>query len=362
MSLTAEDLAEALSAPGLINEDIVQTVYNLDEGIPTVFCDLVGMGGVYKSPFSEWTEDNLRPTNKDNARPDGAPVGPNRAKRGNRVGVWGQISDGAVEISHRSQGVSSVGNVGSMAYQTAQELLGIRRDIEAIATGRQGSRAPVAADLENPDGVASLTAGLAAWLKTNIDKAGDATAGGYDLNTKLVDAPVAGTKRGLEWETVRNVLEMIYNGGGNPSHLMSVPSVIKRINSFLFSDAGKPYRADPTANVTGTGGGATQTAQGYISVVLSDFGITMNLVDNRLQDPYDSLGGGSEDAADVFLVDPAHFELATLEGFRNDEIGKKGHSDERMLSVDWKTRCLREDAHGMISDIDVTAAVTAGTP
>ena len=153
---------------------------------------------------------------------------------------------------------------------------------------------------------------------------------------------------------VRTQLLNVCNAGGFPSIFMSVPAVIAAVNTFLFGSGGDPYRATPTANVGGTGGGSEQTAQGYISVVLSDFGIALSLVPNRLQQTYNS-----STAADVFLLDPRFLELSYLFGYRQDELAKTGHADNRLLSTEWMTKCHREDAHAMIADIDHTAAVTA---
>jgi hypothetical protein len=131
---------------------------------------------------------------------------------------------------------------------------------------------------------------------------------------------------------------------------MSTPLVIRSVVSFLFSDAGAPYRATPTANVGGSSP-VNQTAQGLIDVVLSDFGITLRLVANRLQQTY-TLGT----AADFFLIDPPHFAIASW-GFKTEVLGKQGHSDNRLISNQWMTKCFREDAHGMIGDVEIGAAV-----
>lgn len=355
MPLTAAQLAAALSAPGLIREDVVDQVYNLDEGIPTRFTDMVGDGGSVKSVFSEWTENDLNAQDFDNAVVDGSDAVGNDVKIGERIGNRAQLSDKVVKISHTSESVDSIGQQGTMAYQTSRRLMDLRRDIEGIATSRQGSQ------VDDGVSVPGKTGGFFAFLKTNVQFGNLGAAGGYDLNTKVVNAPTPGESRGLEWESVRNRIEEIYTGGGNPSVLMSVPGVIRRINSFLFSDAGKSYRAEPQANVQGTSP-ATQTAQGYISVVLSDFGITMRLVDNRLQGTYDSADVAPVPVADVGLIDPAYVRLASLYGYRNDKLAKTGHADNRLLSRQWMVQVYREDAHGLEADIDPTAAVTAGTP
>lgn len=351
-NLDAADLAAALAAPGLIREDVMDTVYNLDEGIPTPFTDAVRSDS-FSNPYSEWTEDDLTDPDTSNAVIDGSDASGNDTSLGTRVGNHAQLSDKVVRISHTSEAINSIGNVGRMAYQTAKRLMDLRRDVEAIAVGRQASIA------DDGSAQAGNTAGLAAWIATNTDFGTDGAAGGFDSTNKVVDAPTAGDKRALTWTMVRTQLLAIYNAGGFPSILMTVPGIIAAINTFLFSDAGKPYRAQPTANVQGSGGGATQTAQGYISVVLSDFGISLSLVDNRLQQVYDSSDATPVDVADVFILDPAFAGLSYLYGYRNDELGKTGHSDMRLLSTNWMTKVFREDAHALIADIGPTDAVTA---
>lgn len=345
-NLDASDLAAALAAPGLIREDVAETVYNLDEGIPTALTDMVRSGS-HKATYSEWTEDDLTAVDTANAAVDGADTTGDDTAVGTRVGNHAQISDKVVRVSHSSEGVDSIGSVGRMAYQVSKRLMDLRRDVEAIFCGRQASVA-------RTESVAGKTAGLAAWIATNTDFGATGAAGGFDSATKLVDAPTNGTVRALTWTNVRARLLEVYNAGGFPSVFMSVPAVIAAVNTFLFGSGGAPYRATPTANVGGTGGGTEQTAQGYISVVLSDFGIALSLVPNRLQQTYNS---GT--AADVFILDPRFLELSYLFGYRQDELAKTGHATNRLLSTEWMTKCHREDAHAMIADIDHTAAVTA---
>jgi hypothetical protein len=351
-NLDAADLAAALAAPGLIREDVMDTVYNLDEGIPTPFTDSVGSDS-FSNLYSEWTQDDLAPVEPANAVVDGADAAGNDTQVGLRIGNRAQLSDKKVRISHASEAVDSIGSVGTIAYQVAKRTMDLRRAVETSAVGRTASVA------DDGNTTAGVTAGLAAWIATNATFGVGGSAGGFDPATKLVDAPTAGEARGLTWTLVREQLLAVYTGGGFPSVLMSVPGVIAAINTFLFSDDGKPYRAEPTANVTGTGGGATQTAQGYISVVLSDFGISLSLVDNRLQLGYDSADLTPVTVADVFILDPRYAMLSYLYGYRQDVLAKTGHAENRLISTQWMTKVTREDAHALIADVDPTVAVLA---
>lgn len=349
-NLDANDLAAAL-AGGLIREDVVNQIYNLDEGIPTRFTDLVGSDS-FSNVYSEWTENDLAPIALANAVVDGADAAGNDTRIGKRVGNRAQLSDKVVQISSIAEEVDSIGSVGRMAYQTARRLMELRREVEATALGRQASV------VDDGASVAGKTASLRSFLTSNTDVGTGGANGGFDTGTKLVDAPTAGNARALTWTQVRDQIENVYSKGGNPSVLMSVPGVIKQINSFLFSDAGKPFRAEPTANIQGATP-ARQSAQGYISVVLSDFGVELSLVDNRLQLVYDSADATPVDVADTFLIDPAHAALSFLYGYRVDSLAKQGHNERKMISTSWMTKVFREDAHAAISDIDPTQAVTA---
>lgn len=351
-NLDAADLAAALAAPGLVHEDVMDQVYNLDEGIPTVFTDAVGTDS-FSAKYSEWTEDDLETPALANAIVDGADASGDDTSVGRRVGNRSQISDKKVRISHSSEAIDSIGGVGKVAYQVAKRLLELRRRVESSAVGRAASVA------DDGSATAGVTAGLGAWIATNTSFGTSGAAGGFNTSTKVVDAPTPGDGRSLTWSMVRAQLLAVYSAGGFPSLLMTVPGIIAAINTFLFSSAGQPYRAQPTANVTGQGGGATQTAQGYVSVVLSDFGIALNLVDNRLQLTYDDNGAPDNQVADVFILDPRYAKLSYLFGYRQDQLAKTGHADNRLISTEWMTKVTREDAHAMISDIQPADAVTA---
>jgi hypothetical protein len=64
-------------------------------------------------------------------------------------------------------------------------------------------------------------------------------------------------------------------------------------------------------------------------------------------------------AADVFILDPSMFQIASMNGNTQKMLGNTGHSENRLLSNQWMTKCFREDAHGLVADIDPTAAVVA---
>jgi hypothetical protein len=137
---------------------------------------------------------------------------------------------------------------------------------------------------------------------TNSSVGATGAVAGFNTGTKLVVAPTNGTKRGLTFSMIQTQIENVYTLGGNPSVIMSVPGVTKRLAQYLFTTA---YAAKPTQNVQGTGDGVAQVSQGFIDAFKTDFGFFMQIVPNRLQQTY------SATQADVFGFDPMYWALAS---------------------------------------------------
>lgn len=349
--LDAADLKAAL-AGGLLNEDVLQQVYNLDKGIRTEFTDMVGTDS-FSNSYSEWINDDHAAPDINNAVVSGSDASTVTATTATRVGNHAQISQKAVAITTRGEKVDSIGGTGSSAYNVAKKTNELRRDIEAIALGNQASVA------DDNNTTAGKTAGFGAWIESNYQGGTNSVAGGFNTGTKVVDAPTIGEAQTLAMSQIRTGIESCYNAAANPSVLMSVPAVTKAIGSFLLSSAGAPFRAAPTANISGDGMGTGQTAQGYVDVIVSDFNVTLKIVPNRLQQQYDSTDSTPVSVADVFLIDPEFAALSYLYGYQVTDLAKLGLSDRKQVSTDWMTKVYREDAHAKIAEIDPTQAMTA---
>ncbi len=350
--LDVDDLKD-VAAGGLVREDVLDMIFDISD-IPTVFLDMIGTEG-FDNSYSEWTEDKLAAPDTTNKRISGSDANSanNKATVANakRVGNHAQISDKLVIVTERGQAVDAIGRSDEMGYQTAQRMQELRRDVEAICLTGQGSVQ------DNGDDTAGQSAGAAAWITTNKDLGAAGAVPGFQTGTKLVTAQTAGGERALTWEMVATQIENVYKLGGNPSVLMSVPGVTKRLGRYLFST---PYAAAPTANVNGSGAGVAQVSQGYIDTFKTDFGTLMQIVPNRLQQTYLSIGTDPDpQVANVFGLDPRFWKLGLLYGWKVDPLGKIGLSHRKLLHVDWMLKAYLERANFLIADIDPTLAVTA---
>lgn len=345
---------KALNAGGLINEDVMQKIFNISK-IPLPFTDLVGVGEPADNSYTEWTQDSQAAVDTTNAVVDGADASGNNAAGGARVGNHCQISDKLVEVTERAQASDTVGRANELMYQLAMRQHDLMRDCEAIFLLPQASVA------DNGDAVAGKLGGFPAWLETNALRGTGGSDGGFNTSTKVVDAPTAGQSRAFLTDThLKELVEDVYLSNGNVTALMSVPQLIRRLNAFILANPTTVAIATPTANVEGASPAKIeQTAQGYVSILVTDFGTTLRLIPNRLQQTYNSGDSSAVAVCDVLLIDPEMVEIAELIGIHAEPLAKLGLADRRMLSRDYTLRVGDEKAHGVVSDILPTGTIAA---
>lgn len=218
----------------------------------------------------------------------------------------------------------------------------LKRDIEATMQSNNPSVA-------GTNAAAGQSAGLSAWLETNTALAAvPGTVGGFNTGTGIVDAFTPGTKEAMSEEKVRDVAQLVYEEGGNPTVLMMIPAVCRAFSEYLFTSSA---RIATLTSETGQGDSAA-TAKGSVNVFVTDFGVTLDLIPNRLQPSVTAV-------SQAFMLDPMHLRQSFLHSFRTEPLAKTGLSEKRLMSCDWTLVVTTEKAMGMVSDIDNTLAVTA---
>ena len=329
---------------GAVREEVMSEIWDISR-IPLPFTDMIG-SATHANKFQEWVLDKLRDPLTDNAHVDGIDVDQNDTNLGTRVGNYTQTSLKEVRISHLAQAANSIGRMGGLSYQLAQRQRELRRDVEAQMLTSQGS---VAGDGST---IAGISAGLGAWLTTNVDFGAGGSAGGYDTTTGLVDAPVHGTARPLSETLIRDIAESVYIEGGETTYLMGTPAVIRALSEYLFTSSAR------VGTIMSDQGKSREQAAalGSVSVFVTDFG-TLRLVPNRLQQKQEA--AAPDDSAFAFILDPEYLSLCYLHGYRTDMLAKTGLAENRQMSVDWSLIVNTEKAHGLIGDIDPSADVTA---
>ena len=338
--MSGADLS-AVAKGGVINESLMAKIWDISK-IPLDFTDMIGSSS-HDNALCSWVQDSLAAVNLSNAAVDGADVGSfNHAPPSPRVGNQSQISTKAIAVSQRAQNSNTVGG-NALAYQLMMRQQELHRDVEAIALANQASVADDGATTAGKSG------GLGSWLVTNTSIGATGTAGGYSTSTGLTVATGVGTKRAGSEATLRTLLSSVWQNGGNPTAVMSVPAVIKGLSEYMFTSTAR------IATLMSDAGQAksAMVAKGSVNVLVSDFGVTVNLVANRLQ------GVESAGQATLYILDPALIELSYLQGYKVLEIAKAGLADKRQMSVDWSLKVLQEKGLGGYFAIDTALAWVA---
>ncbi len=341
---------------GLIHEDVMSQIWDISQ-IPLPFTERAGAGS-HSNQYFSWRVDSLVDPVTNNALIDGQEVATGLAdstKNGRRIGNHSQISAKRVEVSTRAQDVNTIGYANELAYQVTKRQQELRRDVEATALSNNAS-------VEGTDAVAGQAAGLAAWLTTadvdgnaaatsNVFRATGGADGGWDATpaNSLVAASTPGTAAEAITETkIRDVVQSIYEQGGEPDVLMTTPAVKRKISEYLFTDAA---RIATMTNESPGGSARERKAQGSVDLFITDYG-ALQLIPNRLQPEYDT---GNDIA---YILDFNYLELSYLSGYRVKPLAKTSLSDNRLMEVDWSLCVKNWDALGAVYDVDPTAAMT----
>lgn len=339
--LSSADL-KGVAFGGAINESVMQKIWDISK-IPLPFTDMIGTS-THDNEYTSWVQDSLASPSTSNALVDGQDIATwNNDPPGPRVGNHSQISAKAVSVTSRAQASAAIGG-NALSYQLMMRQQELKRDIEAIMLTGQASLP------DNGDAQAGLSGGLASWLTTNVSVgAGAGAVGGFSTATGLTVAPTAGTKRAASEDTLRDLLQSTWQNGGNPTVVMSVPAVIRGLSEYMFTSTA---RVATLMSDTGQGQNAS-VAKGAVNVFVSDFGITVELVGNRLQ-PVVAAG-----VAQLYILDPSLIELSYLKGIAVEPLAKTGLADKRQMSADWTLKVLNEKGLGGYFDIDTALAWVA---
>lgn len=346
---------QAVDFNGLIREDVMDAIFDISR-IPLPLTDMISTESSENS-YREWTVDRLNDPDVTNAQIDGADTTGNNDTNPDETGAstsdgepsrqgnHHQISTKTVQVSTRSRNSGTIGRADELAYQLMMRQQELRRDVEAIMLTEQASRADTGA-------LAGLSAGLGAWILTSFEGmgAGRVQAG---FGSGVVTAPTPGTTGALSETSVRNVCESVYNEGGDPGYLMSIPSVIRKFSEYLFTSSA---RIAALYSDTGQAQEAV-TAKGSVNVFVTDFGITLDLVPNRIMRAEVTTPGSER--ANAYIMDPNYLCISYLHGYQTEELAKTGLADKRQIAVDWTLAVKNQRAQGLLADIDYTAAAVA---
>ena len=343
-NLDAADLI-AVDVGGLIREDVLEAIFDISR-IALPFTDSVGTGEAIENPYTEWTTDDLGDPVL-NAVVDGSDAGVDESTTGLRVGNHAQESQKTYRVSQRAQNSDTIGRANELAYQLMRGNQKIRRDVEQSLTLNQASIA------DDGNAQPGLNGGFPTWLETSVTGGVGFVAGGFDTGTTNTVEYTPGTAQPISETDVRDIAQSVYEEGGDPSILMSIPGVIRQLSEYMFTSSARiaTLTRDTQSKMSAA------EALGSVNVFITDFGVTLSMVSNRLQ--AETTDATVVVVAFVFIYDPAFANVGFLQGYQDAPLAKTGLADNRQITVDYALRVLAEKAHGMIGDVDPTLAGVA---
>jgi hypothetical protein len=349
-SLAFADLT-AVARGGLVKEEVLQEIQNINMNIETALQDRLGTDTVGSHKFDWLTDADDAPT--DSSVAEGTDYPASTAASGGRKNNYTQYNVKNVNITDRNLRVNIHGRSDEMGYQTARKIRFLQRDIEtAIVDGNNASVA------DTGTGTKGRTAPMAVQIETTV-VANGVTGGGYNSSTGLFTANTVGTGGpvALTFKNVRDCIEAVYLLGGNVNLLTSHPSITKRISEYL---VGTPAAFVPIVNNGSATQAQTMTANGYIEFFKTDFGQVVQILPNRSQKGYSApTGTVAGTAAHVFGLDTSTIDVVYIEGITVEPLAKQGIYTRKGIKADWGLRVKDERANFVIKQVSLTGTVTA---
>ena len=324
MTIIADTLL-TFDAKGL-NEDLSDVIYNISpEDTPLVSMIAKETTG---ATLFEWQTDTLAAVDGGNAQLEGDEIAdanwPSVAVT-TRVGNYTQISRKLLMISGTQEVVNKAGRQSEIAYQTAKRGAEMKRDIETIIFAN-------AIGVAGNGTTARVSAGLGAWVKSNVDKGSGGTDPTWTTGVPN-DARNDGTLRDITETILKSAISKVWTAGGELKFMFvgpwnkAVVSGFSGVATKNYDLSGKPR---PTAII------------GAADVYVSDFGY-LSILPSRWSRERDG-----------WLIDPEYLALVHLRPFARKEIATTGDALKRMLIVEWGLKVRTEAAMGLCADISTT--------
>lgn len=302
-------------------EDLIDKIYNTS---PTETPVLSAVGRVSATnTYHEWQRDALATANKDNALIDGDDVALDAQTATERVGNYMQIFAKKPGVSRRANIVKKAGRGSELAYIKAKSMLEIKRDIEAMIVSANAAVAPTAS-------VAGKSGGLGVQNNANTEHGTGGSTAAWTSGAPTT-APTAGTGRAFTEELLKAAVQKTYIASGEVPRMVIMSPNHKGVFSGFAGIATNRYQVSKKEQGRIIGGA---------DVYMSDFG-ELEIV------PHYLMAGST----DVHLCNTDYAEVAYLDGFRTEELGKSGDSERVLVTADCGLAIRAPKAFAKISDL-----------
>ena len=269
--------------------------------------------------FHEWQTDALAAASAVNAVIEGDDPGNDAITATVRLGNYTQLSDKVIQVSSTQRASNNAGRGDELSYQLMKRGKELKRDMESTLTSNNASVAGAA-------GTARRSAGFEAWIQTNDSRG----AGGANtaFTAGIQAAATDGTQRVYTETLLKDVTQLCWENGGEPTMVMVGAFNKKQMSGFV-----------GIADAVRDTGSKRATIVAAADIYVSDWG-ELTIVANRFSRTRTAL-----------VVDPTMWKLAYYQRFKTEDLAKTGHSDRKMLSVEYTLECCNERSSGAVADL-----------
>lgn len=294
-------------------EDLSNIIYNISP-MQTPFMSSIGTRNV-KNVVFDWQTEVL-PTPSSSGELEGFELSRSTAQATVRESNVCMISKRDATVSGSQEVSDAAGKRSEMAHQLALMAKALKRDMEealcqngAVTTGNATT--------------ARVTGGFESWVETNVSRGTGGSGAGNGA------APVDGTQRALTEDLLKDVLQLSFENGGEPSLAICGPHNKQIISGFT---GRSQARQMIDAN----------TVEASVSIYSSDFGELQIVPSNRSREK------------SLLLVDPEYAKVAYLRNFQTVDIATIGDAETKMIVVEYGLEVSNEKAHGIVADLNVS--------
>lgn len=235
-----------------------------------------------------------------------------------RLGNLCQINRIDYGVSGSQEAVKKAGRSNELTRLRVLHGIEKRRDAEKRFIGNYASVAESGATTRK-------SGGALAALTSNVSYGAGGSSGG--ISAAAWTAATPGTARTFTETLLKTVLSSGFSNGARPSIAYMGPTQKQQASSFTGIAS---IRTDATGKKMAT---IVAGADGYVS----DFGVI-----TFVPHPYGL-------TADVLLIDPNYWAVATLRGWTTEPLAKSGDSEQEMLLAEHTLECRNEKSSSKIS-------------
>ena len=296
-----------------IREDLEDVIYDVSPEETPFYSACAKVKAA--NTLHEWQTDSLR-SSAANAHIEGDATTASARTATTRLGNYTQIFKNAVNIPDTDEGLKKAGRAAEVAYQMLKTAKEQKLDIEKALfdnNARVAGNSTTAREL----------AGAPSWLITNTSSG----TSGADATGDGTDARTDGTQRAFTQTLFDDVMQSIWEQGGNPDSVyLSAFQMNKALGFAGNNNQRSTVRAEDERVIK------------HMDVYVTPWG-TVEFIPSR-----------ENRSRDVFIMQDDMWAVGVLRPTKNIALAKTGDSTTRQVTTELTLICKNEKASGMVAD------------